>query len=223
MNKKWKKKIAVYIASPVLLSAAAGIVLGVGGKSVWEMALGEFQHAVVSGAPEYEYDTLVKEGEDTPTEGEVSREGVKLPAANTQFGEINCSSAGLQMPLYYGDSDEVLEKGAGLYIGSSIPGENKTMLVGGHDTTFMSPLKNVKVGDCLEVTTTYGTFIYKVKKMQVADIMDTTAYDLSGEGEQLILYTCYPFGEVMKDRSKRYFVYADKESGPAFKEESHEQ
>ncbi|MDF2568387.1 MAG: hypothetical protein K0R90_1843, partial [Oscillospiraceae bacterium] len=39
------------------------------------------------------------------------------------------------------------------------------------------------------------------------------AYDLSQKKEQLILYTCYPFN-TLGLTSKRFFVYADKISGP---------
>ena len=47
----------------------------------------------------------------------------------------------------------------------------------------------------------------------VADASDTSAYDLSQNKEQLILFTCYPLDGV-GEKEDRLFVYADKVSGP---------
>jgi sortase A len=91
-----------------------------------------------------------------------------------------------------------------------MPGEGKPILIGGHDGTFFAPLKEIKNGDIINITTDYGQFEYKVISAKIADKTDTTAYDLTQEKEQLILYTCYPIGKVTGDRSDRYFVYCDR-------------
>ena len=50
--------------------------------------------------------------------------------------------------------------------------------------------------------------------MAVVQETDTTAYDLDADTENIILYTCYPFG-ILTRTTQRYFVYGDLVSGPA--------
>ena len=48
---------------------------------------------------------------------------------------------------------------------------------------------------------------------QVKDCEDSSAYDFSRTDENIILYTCYPFGTIGFTRD-RYFVYGEYRSGP---------
>ena len=70
------------------------------------------------------------------------------------------------------------------------------------------------MGDIVTITTSYGVFEYQVTDMQVKSSTDKSAYDLKQDKEQLILYTCYPF-DMLGLTPNRYFVYADKISGPS--------
>ena len=49
--------------------------------------------------------------------------------------------------------------------------------------------------------------------MQPAKATDETAYDLTREEENIILYTCYPFGQLTPT-PYRYFIYGEFVSGP---------
>ena len=49
--------------------------------------------------------------------------------------------------------------------------------------------------------------------MRVSTDTDTTAYDLEADEENLIMYTCYPFGTT-NYTDERFFVYCDYVSGP---------
>ena len=50
--------------------------------------------------------------------------------------------------------------------------------------------------------------------------MDASEYKTpDSDKEQLVLYTCYPFGEEDTMRSDRYFVYAEKIEEQETKEE----
>lgn len=51
-------------------------------------------------------------------------------------------------------------------------------------------------------------------RMAVVEETDTSAYDLDADTENIILYTCYPFG-ILTRTTQRYFVYGDLVSGPA--------
>ena len=108
-----------------------------------------------------------------------------------------------------------MDKGAGSYIGGSIPGAGDTVLIGAHDTTYFKGLEQVKKGDVFVFTTEYGIYRYKVSKTAIFDKGKyDEAYNLQQNKEQLVLYTCYPFGVLNGDKSQRMFVYLDKTSGP---------
>lgn len=169
---------------------------------------------------------------------------VKWPHFTEPYGVITCGKIKLNAPLYMGDSsyilggkvkdkvendykdeftsklDENFKGAAGTYIGSSIPGDGKTILVGAHDTTFFKPLEKIKVGMKVDVVTTYARYKYKVRELRIYDKDELNdAYDLQADKEQLVLYTCYPFGKLNGDKSKRLFVYLDKTFGPSIDKE----
>ena len=109
---------------------------------------------------------------------------------------------------------------AGTYLGSSIPGDGKTVLVGAHNTTFFKPLEKVAPGMIMNVTTTYAKYKYKVRELRIYDSNEIDkAYNLQSKKETLILYTCYPFKKLSGDKSKRLFVYLDKIFGPSIDKE----
>ncbi len=169
---------------------------------------------------------------------------VHWPKFTEAYGVITCKDINLNAPLYMGDSDYVLSgnikrkvendyedefegkleeefKGAaGTYLGSSIPGDGKPILVGAHDTTYFAPLEKAKKGMVMYVTTTYARYIYKVTDIKIFDEGEyDKAYDLQADKETLILYTCYPFGKLNGDKSQRMFVYLDKTFGPSIDKE----
>ncbi len=138
------------------------------------------------------------------------------PSENTRYATLVCDRLGINVPLYFGDSDMALLYGAGQYAGSSLPGYGSPILIGGHNTTYFSPLENVAVGDIFKIETNYGLYQYQVTSTSIVKDSDVdSAYSLSG-GEQLILYTCYPFVTVTPGtKTQRMFVYANKISGPS--------
>ena len=215
---KGQRKLAAYIGYPVLFIAVTALLYLAGGKLLVSMTIDEFKQAAIQGAPEYQYEDI-SQLEDKQQEGAIKIGEVRLPSVGTQFGQIACEKIGLNAPVYYGDSEEILEAGAGIYVGSSLPGQGSVILTGGHDTTFFEPLSRIGVGDVLAVSTTYGEFTYKVTAMTTADIMDTTAYQPKTTKETMILYTCYPFGQINTNRTQRYYVYAEKVTGPELREE----
>jgi sortase A len=210
MMSKKRKRIAAYIGMPLIFTVLGYLVLFIGGKPIVTMIEAHARMVITKGAPNYsnEYDpeisNLVMNQEGTFDVSEI-----QVPALETHYGNISCERIKLEAPIFYGDSDAVLQNGVGHYAGSGLPGEGKPILIGGHDSTYFSPLEQIKEGDIVHITTNYGQFEYKVTEIKVADAADTTAYDLSQSKEQLILYTCYPFGKLTGNRNDRYYVYCD--------------
>ena len=143
-------------------------------------------------------------GEDTGVSVALSE--IEFPSYDTIYGRIQIDSVGIDCPLVYGDSDKALLNGAGQYIGSYLIGYGGTTLIAAHKNLHFEKLPGVKPGDLV--------YRYKVVGTAVKSDADATAYDLSREDENIILYTCYyektPVGNV----KKRFYVYGDYVSGP---------
>ncbi len=140
---------------------------------------------------------------------------ISYPRYSEQYGELKCMELKVDAPVYFGDRGAYLESGAGTYSGSAIPGQGKTILIGAHDTTFFRGLENVKKGQKFTFTTTYGIYEYQVRETIIYHAGDyEKGYDLNAGKEQLVLYTCYPFGKLNGEKTDRFFVYLDRIAGP---------
>lgn len=150
---------------------------------------------------------------------EISKSDVVFPVAGEKYADISIERLNMSVPLYYGDTNALLKKGAGQYTGegSAIFGEGKQILVAGHNTKEFKPLQNAQLGDIVKVTTSYGEFAYQIVRIQVYNMNDSTSYDFNLDHEQLAMYTCYPFSGP-PGKTERYFCYCDKIYGPVFKD-----
>ena len=169
-----------------------------------ESKVGKWKSLWIHGAPEYTYAAELENGE-------VSNKTEITPLQGEQYGEILCDEIDLKAPIYYGDTDEIFEQGVGTYAGRKLPGQGGEILVSGHDTTFFAPLASIQEGMVLSIKTYYGQFEYKVKGTEVLDVLEYK--ERKPETEELVLYTCYPFGAEEELRNERFFVYAEKISG----------
>ncbi len=138
---------------------------------------------------------------------------IQYPKTGEQFGELIIEDCSIDNNLFFGDGNVALRNGVGIYNGSFIPGYGKTILVAGHNNTYFNGLKNAEAGQKVTIRTSYGNYTYEIAETAVKKATDTSAYDLSADYENLIMYTCYPFDELgLTD--KRFFVYAKYVSGP---------
>ncbi len=195
-----------------MLFTVLGLVVSfAAGAPIMSMVLSKWNMIVINGAPGNQGDFKPKTTKLKLTpKGTVNQSEVKVPRQGESYGNISCERIALAAPIYYGDSDECFEKGVGQYTGSGLPGQGKPILIGGHDGSFFAPLEDILVDDIIVISTNYGSFQYKVTELKTVEKVDSTVYDLTQQKEQLILYTCYPFGQVIGDRSGRYFVYCDR-------------
>lgn len=135
------------------------------------------------------------------------------PEAGDYLGHLTVSGTTVDCDVYYGDSDTEFEKGAGTYKGAKIPGEGGTILMGAHTNTYFRDFESAQIGADVTFVTDYGEYHYTITDMRVSTDTDTTAYDLEADEENLIMYTCYPFGTT-NYTDERFFVYCDYVSGP---------
>ncbi len=158
---------------------------------------------------------LEEEKEDTPvvTQQKIDISDIVIPDYETVYAKLRIDNLDLSCDLYFGDSYKALKKGAAQYAGSFLPGFGKPLLITGHNHMHFEPLKDISLKDVVTITTNYGEFKYEVKDLAVKKANDSTAYNLEQDKEQLILYTCYPFNKI-GITDERFFIYADKISGP---------
>ena len=105
--------------------------------------------------------------------------------------------------IYFGDSSRVLAMGLGQSSNYGFIGENKTV-ISGHNTGFFKNLLDVKEDEEVLVETVYGKFNYKVKKVEIVKHTEISKLE---EDYDLILYTCYPLGDLYGNQ--RIMVFLD--------------
>lgn len=137
-----------------------------------------------------------------------------LPEQGAELGRLTIGGTAVDCTLYYGDGDDQLHQGAGLYTGACLPGQGGCVLVGGHTNTYFRDLEKAAVGSEVCLSLSYGEYRYQITDWKIARADDPDAYDLNPPQEQLVLYTCYPFG-ALYDTPLRYFVFGQLVSGPA--------
>lgn len=208
---------AVKIASLVVIFLFAGTaLLMTAGRPLTGYLGNVTKTAVEMGAPVYDYSDV----DDRPEDGTLKKSEVTVPSTGSRYGTIICDDIGLKAPLYYGDTDKILSRGAGQYTGSGLPGEGRIILAGAHDTGYFEVLEKAEKGQKINVCTSYGNFVYRITDLRVADVSYVSTGDLEKtDDEKLMLYTCYPFGAVFDRSEQRYFVTAEKISGPVLVED----
>ena len=112
----------------------------------------------------------------------------------------------LEVPVFDGTEEWTLNRGAGRIIGTARLGEPGNTGIAAHRDGFFRGLKDIGLGDALELTTPRGTERYVVTQIQI-----TTPEDVSvlrpTDTASLTLVTCYPFYFV-GSAPQRFIVHA---------------
>ena len=127
-----------------------------------------------------------------------------------QYATLKIKKIGINAPIYFGATDEIIQKGVGHDSGSYFAGENGTIIMCEHDyLNNFKRLGELKNGDIIEIKTDYGDFYYEVYDEQVVLETETDKLPIQKGEEILMLYTCYPVKDMEKT-PYRYVVYAKK-------------
>ena len=139
-----------------------------------------------------------------------------IPAYGEAFGTINIPEIDRTINLYNGDSLSIIRNGAGRYIGSFFPGEGLPIIIAAHNRLeYFGNLYKLNIGDEININTYYGNYTYSISKTAIfteKELDQEFNTFLESDGENILLYTCYPTGGVGY-RNKRYVVYAKKIRG----------
>ena len=125
------------------------------------------------------------------------------PVARIKVGRINAEAIVLN-----GSSGQAMAFGPALVNETARPGTRGTSVMAAHRDTHFSFLKNVQVGDLIDVERNDGlSFTYRAKKMRIVD-WNKSGIDAHAAGFNLVLATCYPF-DAITHGPKRFIVEAE--------------
>lgn len=113
---------------------------------------------------------------------------------------------GLTVPVFDGTDDLILNRGVGRIGGTALPGQKGNTGIAGHRDGFFRGLKDVVVGDTIELKTPSRDETYKVDAIRIVKPTDVEV--LKDRGVPTItLVTCYPF-YFIGSAPMRYIVQA---------------
>lgn len=122
------------------------------------------------------------------------------------LGLLIIEDLNLQVPIYNGTEERVLDRGAGRIKGMAKMDGTGNLGISAHRDSFFRGLKDIELGDIVLVQSAHG-----VEKYEVSDINIVAKEDVSVlapvDQKTLTLVTCYPFYHVGA-APKRFIVTA---------------
>lgn len=125
---------------------------------------------------------------------------------NPPLAVLRISKVHLEAPVLEGTDELVLNQGVGHIAGTMAPGERGNIGIAGHRDGFFRALKDVNVGDRIELETLRGTDAYVVDRIVVVSPNEVSVLQ-PRQQPSVTLVTCYPFYFV-GSAPQRYIVQA---------------
>ena len=112
--------------------------------------------------------------------------------APTPLAILRIPKIQLEVAVLPGSDDFVLNRGAGHIEDTALPGANGNSGIAGHRDGFFRGLKDIAVGDAIELETLKGREMYHVERAWIVEPDDVSVLDPT-PAPALTLVTCYPF------------------------------
>ena len=125
-------------------------------------------------------------------------------APGTPVAVLKVPSLKLEVPVFETDDELSLNRGTGLVAGMGTQDQGGNVGIAGHRDGFFRVLKDIKVGDLIEVRTRIKVHRYRVTSIDVVDAADTRLL-ADTELPSVTLVTCYPFYYI-GNAPQRYIV-----------------
>jgi LPXTG-site transpeptidase (sortase) family protein len=110
-----------------------------------------------------------------------------LPLAMLKIERLN-----LEAPVYLGTDRITLDRGLGIIESTAYLGEVGNIGISGHRDGFFRPLKDIKLGDTIEILTPTGVEEFEVSDITIVDALEVSVLDPT-DTTVLTLITCHPF------------------------------
>jgi LPXTG-site transpeptidase (sortase) family protein len=127
-------------------------------------------------------------------------------SARGLVGRIDVPRLRLSVLAREGIDGKTLRVAAGHIPGTALPGDAGNAGFAAHRDTFFRPLKSVREGDAVVVTTARGVYRYAVTDTRIVEPGDVSVLDSTTDAI-LTLVTCYPF-EYIGNAPQRFIVRA---------------
>jgi len=133
---------------------------------------------------------------------------VNYPTYGSKYATLKIESAKIELPVYYGANYTILKSGVAHDERSYFPGEGGSIIYAGHNfKTFLANLPEAKIGDKINLETTYGNFEYEIYNTKIVKETAVEEVPVQKNEEVLMIYTCWPINNI-GHASERYVVYA---------------
>jgi len=125
-------------------------------------------------------------------------EKMKLKYENAKITEevplalLSIDRLNLKAPVYLGTHRITLDRGLGVVEGTTHPGEVGNIAISGHRDSFFRVLKDIRLGDKIEMQTPEGFEGFEVSEITIVDALEVSVLDPT-ETTILTLITCHPF------------------------------
>ena len=120
--------------------------------------------------------------------------------SNGLIGYIEIPSINVKLPIYHGESEEVLKKGAAHVEQTSFPigGNNTHACISAHSgyptQKFFDDIDELSPGDLIYIYILNQKYCYKVFGQQVVEPYEVKKLRVESDKDILTLITCYPYG-----------------------------
>lgn len=121
-------------------------------------------------------------------------------AGNGIIGYISIDKIGVNLPIYHGTSDAVLNVAVGHLEGSSLPigGEGRHSVLSAHrglpSAKLFTDLDRMEKGDIFTITVLNRTFTYEVDQILIVEPTQMEALNVTSGKDYCTLLTCTPYG-----------------------------
>jgi sortase A len=119
---------------------------------------------------------------------------------------LDISRLRIRVPVFEGTDDLVLNRGLGWIMGTARPGENGNVGIAGHRDGFFRGLKDIVVGDTMELGTLDQRATYVVDQIEIVTPEQVEVLRPRA-APAITLVTCYPF-YFIGDAPQRFIVHA---------------
>jgi sortase A len=130
-----------------------------------------------------------------------------VPERRAWIARLEAPSVALSATVLEGSDDGTLARAAGHIEDTAFPGQPGNIGIAGHRDTVFRPLRRLREGDPITLSTSDRVFRYRVSETKIVDPQDVYVLDPT-DRPAVTLVTCYPF-DFVGHAPRRFIVRAD--------------
>jgi sortase A len=135
--------------------------------------------------------TTAEQADWSPKRKDDYRRSLDEEAGET-LAVLRIPSRNIEVPVFDSIVETALNRGAGHVTGTALPGEDGNVAIAGHRDGFFRGLKDIDIGDEIELMTLEGQQTFRVSQLDIVDPLDVRVLDPTDDSV-VTLITCYPF------------------------------